>query len=167
ASGQSQWSEEEFAASGKASVEGSITNELELISGANDPSEMRVLEIGCGVGRMTAPLADVFGEVHAIDVSAEMIARARQRLEHLPNVHLWETSGLDLGPFESGYFDFAYSFIVFQHIPEKETIIGYFREVHRTLKPGKLFKFQVQGQEIAKTDTWQGAGFTADEMTSL
>ena len=42
-------------------------------------------------------------------------------------------------------FDFAFSVIVFQHIPSREIIENYVREVHRLLRPGALFKFQVQG----------------------
>ena len=128
---------------------------------------MRMLEIGCGIGRMTRPLAEVFGEVHAVDVSAEMIRQARENLRDLPNVRLFETSGEDLAPFDDQSFDFAYSFIVFQHVPDKETIISNLREVHRTLKPDCLFKFQVQGSELDETDTWKGAGFTGAEMASL
>ncbi len=40
-------------------------------------------------------------------------------------------------------FDFAFSFIVFQHIPSRAVIENYVREAHRLLRPGALFKFQV------------------------
>ena len=167
ASGRSDWTEDDFFASGRANVEETITGELEQICRGKRPSEMRILEIGCGIGRMTRPLAEVFGEVHAVDVSAEMIRQARENLRDLPNVRLFETSGEDLAPFDDQSFDFAYSFIVFQHVPDKETIISNLREVHRTLKPDCLFKFQVQGSELDETDTWKGAGFTGAEMASL
>ena len=41
--------------------------------------------------------------------------------------------------------DFAFSYIVFQHIPSREIVENYMREVNRLLRPGALFKFQVQG----------------------
>ena len=53
---------------------------------------MRVLEIGCGAGRMTRALAGIFG----VNVSGEMIARGRQLLAGVPNVHLHRNSGVDL-----------------------------------------------------------------------
>src|SRR4051812_37380847 len=44
------------------------------------------LDIGCGVGRLTRVLADRARHVHAIDVSAEMLQRARELNAHLTNV---------------------------------------------------------------------------------
>jgi SAM-dependent methyltransferase len=63
-------------------------------------------------------------------------------------------------------FDFAFSCIVFQHIPSLAVIENYVREVHRLLRPGALFKFQVQGHpavESSPDDTWVGVPIT-DEM---
>jgi len=44
--------------------------------------------------------------------------------------------------------------------------VSYLREAHRTLRPGGVFKFQVQGVVLpGERDTWVGVGFTPDEMT--
>ena len=51
-----------------------------------------------------------------------------------------------------GEFDFAFSTIVFQHIPSRDVIENYVREVHRLLRPGALFKFQVQGDSTLETE---------------
>jgi hypothetical protein len=40
--------------------------------------------------------------------------------------------------------DFAFSYLVFQHIPSREVIESYFREVALLLRPGSLFKVQMQ-----------------------
>ena len=69
------------------------------------------------------PFAGIFGEVHGVDVSGEMIARGRQLLAGVPNVHLHRNSGVDLLVLGDLRFDFAFSFIVFQHIPS-QAIIG-------------------------------------------
>ena len=53
-----------------------------------DPKQMRVLEIGCGAGRVTRALASVFGEVYAVDISGEMVRHARAALADLPNVQV-------------------------------------------------------------------------------
>jgi ubiquinone/menaquinone biosynthesis C-methylase UbiE len=130
---------------------------------------MRILEIGCGAGRVTRALSSVFGRVDAVDVSGEMIAHARESLRDRPNISLHQNNGVDLGMFGPGEFDFAFSSIVFQHIPSKAVIENYIREVWRVLRPGRLFKFQVDGvpNEHARCDTWLGAGFTEDDMRAI
>ena len=58
--------------------------------------------------------------------------------------------------------DFAFSFIVFQYIPSTEVIASYCREVCRVLRPGSLFKFQVNGvvwKRHDSPDTWVGVSF--------
>ena len=59
-------------------------------------------------------------------------------------------------------YDFAFSTIVFQHIPSRDVIYNYVREVNRLLRPGALFKFQVQGDASLQTTpdhTWLGVPF--------
>ena len=56
----------------------------------------RVVEIGCGMGRITRPLANRACHVVGLDVSAEMIERAQQALHDLPNVELLVGNGCDL-----------------------------------------------------------------------
>ena len=45
------------------------------------PAPKRILEIGCGTGLLTEQLRERFpaAEVHALDISAAMVARARER----------------------------------------------------------------------------------------
>src|SRR5215211_9366863 len=85
ASGRDEWTVEEFFASGRESVEATVVPDLALIAGGHDPKALRVLEIGCGVGRMTRSLAELFGEVHGVDVSGEMVRRGRELLADVPN----------------------------------------------------------------------------------
>ena len=165
-----QWSEEEFFRSGEQTVKEEILTDMINICQGKAPGEMRVLEIGCGVGRVTRALAKLFGEVHGVDVSGEMIARAGQFLRDMPNAHVHQNNGKDLsvvGPLE---FDFAFSTIVFQHIPSREVIENYVREVNRLLRPGALFKFQVQGDatmDTAADDTWLGVPFSDADAVAM
>jgi SAM-dependent methyltransferase len=67
-------------------------------------------------------------------------------------------------------FDFAFSTIVFQHIPSREVIENYVREVNRLLRPGALFKFQVQGDSSLTTnpeDTWLGVPFSDEQAVEM
>ena len=164
ASNKVVWDEQDFFSGGAGDVERYVGSDLEAICGGRQAAAMRMLEIGCGIGRMTRHLASIFGEVHGVDVAPTMVAVGREKMADLANVHLHETTGMDLEMFADGFFDFAFSYIVFQHVPFREAIVSYFREVHRTLKPGCLFKFQVQGATIESPDTWVGVGFSAEEM---
>lgn len=63
------WSDEEFYASGEQTVKEEILTDMINICQGKEPKQMKVLEIGCGAGRVTRALANLFGEVHAVDVS--------------------------------------------------------------------------------------------------
>jgi SAM-dependent methyltransferase len=132
----------EYSERGRVETEEQITSDLEAICMGVDPRAMTVLEIGCGPGSRTAHLADIFGDVRAIDVSAEMIALARENLADHDNVRLYETNGIDLSPFEDELFDFCFASGVFHQLPMPGIAINYLRGVHRTLRSGRLFKFQ-------------------------
>src|SRR5580700_63477 len=77
ATGRTEWTDEEFFASGEQAVEEDILTDMGNVYQGKDPKSMRVLEIGCGAGRLTRALAKMFGEVHAVDVSGEMVARSK------------------------------------------------------------------------------------------
>src|SRR5690606_31703971 len=126
--------------------------------------QLRLLEIGCGIGRMTRHLSRIFGEVYGVDVSAEMIAQGKERLADCANVHLYETSGVDFAPLADDYFDRAFSVYVFQHVPDAEVMRANIRDACRVLRPGGIFKFQTCGivsEAYAGTpkNTWTGASF--------
>jgi len=103
----------------------------------------RVLEIGCGLGRLTRPLAARVASVKALDVSEEMLARARSLNPELSNVEWIRGSGVDLSSIDQGSIDACLSHVVFQHIPDVEIILGYVREIGRVLRSGGWAVFQV------------------------
>jgi 2-polyprenyl-3-methyl-5-hydroxy-6-metoxy-1,4-benzoquinol methylase len=70
ASARRQWRTDEFFQAGEINVDNHIRAD-EIIWRGKKLNQMRVLEIGCGAGRMTRAMAAVFGEVHAVDISAE------------------------------------------------------------------------------------------------
>jgi SAM-dependent methyltransferase len=172
ASSRDDWQEEEFSEHGRHSVELLVADDLDLITGGRPADALVALEIGCGVGRMTEHLAAIFKSVEGVDVSGEMVQRGRARLARLTNVTLTETSGADVAHLSDESIDFAFSFIVFQHVPFRDAIVGTIRDVHRALRPGSIFKFQVQGSQQAayleqEKDTWQGVTFTQREIDEI
>ena len=85
ASGREGWTESEFMESGQQAVQNFVLTDMENICHGKDPKKLKVLEVGCGAGRVTRALANVFGEVHGIDVSGEMIREAKRLLASTPN----------------------------------------------------------------------------------
>lgn len=161
-------SEEEFDATGRMEVERCILSDPSFTERRN-LKQLRLLEIGCGIGRMTRHLAGLFGGVYAVDVSGEMIAQARERLNEYTNVHLQETSGSDFSHLPDECVDCAFSAYVFQHVPEREVVMSNIRDALRVLRPGGVFKFQINGydgEDFASQpkDTWAGVSFSEAEI---
>ena len=166
-------SEDDFWESGKTECDlilGKNSQRFEKIKENKLPSKMNVLEIGCGIGRILIPMKKIFGNVIGIDVSSEMVQLGQKYVESIPNCSIIENNGIDLSEFSDNYFDFCYSFIVFQHIPEKKIVEKYISEVSRVLKSNCLFRFQVRGTISTKPNqitTWDGVQFTSDEIHKI
>ncbi len=128
--------------------------------------DWRALEIGCGPGRLMRPMSRVFVEIHGVDVSDEMIALARQKLSDIPNAKVHVTDGSTLPMFGDDTFEFVYSYAVFQHIPDREVVFSYLREVRRVMKPGGMAVLHFNGliNRLAPVDTWDGVRISSSEV---
>jgi ubiquinone/menaquinone biosynthesis C-methylase UbiE len=97
---------------------------------------MKVLDAGCGPGRLTLPLAEAVGpqgEVLAVDVQPEMLTRAQDKVEAagLGNVHFLE-AGLGEGKLPQSAFDRAVMVTVLGEIPDQAAAL---KEIYGALKP--------------------------------
>ncbi len=135
-----EWTIQEFYADGRDLALRVVDPMLERLE--VDPSGKRVLEIGCGMGRLFPGLAERFGEVWGIDISSTMIARGRK---HCPVQATWLIGdGRSLPGVKDASIDHVLSFEVFQHIPDPEPILAYIAETSRVLKPGGTFQLQLR-----------------------
>lgn len=159
--------EEEFLSTA-ADVLRSIEGQLKRLPAKANRRAWRALEIGCGPGRLMRPLSRHFGEIHGVDVSDEMIRLGRERLRDIPHAHFHTTDGATLPQFADESFEFIYSYAVFQHIPSREVVLEYMREIRRLLKPGGIFHGQFNGLAPGReADTWSGVGFTREDIQSF
>ena len=126
----------EFFETGSEMVKSFEDEMLRLAPG--NPKARRALEIGCGPGRLMKPLSRRFGEIHGVDVSDEMVALARKNLEDVPHAHPHHSPASNLAAFADDSFDLVYSYAVFQHIPDREVVMGYFRETRRVLNETQI-----------------------------
>lgn len=102
----------------------------------------RVLELGCGVGRIGREIAPHVALWHGTDISANMIEVARDRLSDHNNVGFTELNQSSLRPLADASFDKAYCVAVFIHM-DKEDFFLYLEELARVVKPGGLIYFDV------------------------
>jgi SAM-dependent methyltransferase len=114
---------------------------LAALEVAIEPGDV-VVEIGCGVGRLTRPIAQRARHVYAIDVSERMLARAREHHQDLDNVDWILGDGVSLQPLADASADACVSHVVFQHIPDPAITLGYIGEMGRVLRAGGWGAFQ-------------------------
>lgn len=119
-----------------------LTKLLDTV-GVRIDSGDRVVDIGCGVGRLSRAIAARASSVVGIDVSPEMVQLARSHNEHLQNAEFVVGDGESLDGISSYSADACISLVVFQHIPDPQVTLGYVREIGRVLKPGGWAVFQV------------------------
>lgn len=100
------------------------------------------LDFGCGVGRLTQPLAARFDHVVGIDISPTMVELARRLNRYGDRVTYVLNAGPELEFVPSASIDFGMSFITLQHIPPDAARL-YLTELVRVLRPGACLFFQV------------------------
>jgi SAM-dependent methyltransferase len=99
------------------------------------------LELGIGTGRIALPLAQRGVPVHGIDLSAEMVAKLREK----PGA---EAIGVTLGDFATARVDgtFALAYLVFNtinNLTTQEAQVACFGNVAAHLEPGGCFVIEV------------------------
>ncbi len=115
------------------------------------------VEIGCGLGRLTRPLSAQVHHVAALDVSSEMLARARKLNLDLHNVTWTHGDGQTLRPLPDSSADLCVSHVVFQHLPDPTITLAYVREMGRILRPGGRAVFVISNDhEVHRPIVWQG-----------
>ena len=125
-----------------ASGERDVVELLEKLDVELRPSD-HVVEIGCGAGRMSRALAQRVARVTALDVSPRMLELAREQNPELDNVEWMLGDGATLSGVPDASADGCISYVVLQHIPDAEVILGYVREMARVLRPGGWAMFQI------------------------
>ncbi len=105
----------------------------------------RVLEIGCGVGRIGRYFAPRVKQWVGADVSTRLIDFAREYTSGHRNVDFHQTDGTCLAGLADGGFDFVYSTVVLAHM-DKEDLFANLLEACRVLKPGRRAYFDAWNQ---------------------
>lgn len=100
-----------------------------------------VLDLGCGIGRVSAAMAPRCRSVLALDVSAAMVAEARRRLAGVANVEVRHTEGENLDGLSPAAFDLVLAVDSFPYIVQASPDLAsrHASGAARTLRSGGAF----------------------------
>lgn len=140
ASWKKDWSLSDFLQSGEEDCQNFLDPRLKEIG--FHTADRTVLEIGCGLGRLSHALARRFAKVQALDISETMIAKGQELNKGIKNIEWVLSNGSDLHPIPAQSVDFVFSYLVLQHLPSEDLVRKYLSEVTRVLRPNGVFLLQ-------------------------
>lgn len=90
----------------------------------------KILDLGCGNGRLKEIIGDKF-DYYGVDTSGALIRIAKNKY---PDGNFFVSKPLSL-PFENNFFDKVFCLAVFHHIPSEAIRKEFLEEIKRILKP--------------------------------
>jgi ubiquinone/menaquinone biosynthesis C-methylase UbiE len=112
--------------------------EVALLKDLGMTRESLVVELGPGTGQFTVAVAPVCARVIAVDVSAPMLRRLRDKVASLGNVELVQAGFLTYQHAGSPA-DFVYSRLALHHLPDFWKAVALDR-IRRILRPGGVLR---------------------------
>jgi SAM-dependent methyltransferase len=132
------WSLEEFFATGQIE----IAELMALLDRLHVEARESALDFGCGIGRLAEALSEYYGVVVGVDISDEMVTRARELSRSEERVRYEANARADLATFGNDEFDLVHSSRVLQHVAPT-LMRRYLNEFCRVLRPGGVLHFQL------------------------
>ena len=135
------------------------------------PEKGDILDVGCGAGRTSIPLAQMGFNVIGIDLSASMLGEAKQHAERLG-------LKIDFLEMDAGSLDYAdrsfdcalFSFNGIDHVHGYNGKLEVLREIFRVLKPGAPFMFsthRIWSPYHIRKLIWSGLKSSISRLTGL
>ena len=143
----------QFVATGEAQIE-PFMNALAL---ASMPVEsLTMLELGCGIGRMTASFTRLFNRVIACDLDAAFLERCRETVAQFGRPDRLHTSHIPDGrkialPDDS--VDLVFSYITLQHCHRGDAL-ALAREAVRVARPGGRIALDFRSWDLQDVVLW-------------
>ena len=110
-----------------------LTEELRLT-----PTDLRVLDVGCGGGLLAEEFARLGCAVTGVDPSEESLAAAREHAATLGLAIEYQRARGEALPFAADSFDVVYCCDVLEHVDDLRQVLS---ETARVLKPGGVYLY--------------------------
>jgi SAM-dependent methyltransferase len=132
-----RWELEEFLDTGRE--HGELIRRI--VHGAGLSLGERVLDFGCGVGRLSNAIAELGPRVVGVDIAGSMVEHARAVVRYPDRVDFVHYDGRAL-PFPDDGFDSAVSLMVLQHA-RPVVQLGCLLELRRVVRPNGVLLLQI------------------------
>lgn len=110
-----------------------------------DTTGQIAMEYGCGPGRNLIQYRNRFTRIDGVDIASVNLEKAEINLKangiEIPNLYV--TDGTTMPQIENDTYDTVFSVICLQHIASYDVRFSILTEIHRVLKPGGHFCFQI------------------------
>lgn len=139
---------EEFFTKGRREVKRHLVPLLRNLPAP--PQQLRVVDYGCGAGRLLRTVAGLGYRAVGIDISPTMIKHCARLVPKAEALHVLDADGRCAMVSETA--DLVYSYAVVQHISRLSRYITAFDEMCRVLKPGGVLAVQVVTDDFLSGD---------------
>ena len=120
--------------------------DVAMINGVNLAPDARVLDFGCGCGRVLRHFAPQCpAQFYAVDIDAEAIEWCHKNFG--AGIMFHRSPEWPPLPFANAQFDFLYAISVFTHLPE-DMQMAWLAELSRIAKPGALLLLSVHAPDL-------------------
>lgn len=122
----------------------------------------KILDLACGEGRLSIPLAQKGYEVVGLDYSEYQISRAREALKATGRNHEVAFIQGDMRdiPYENEFDAVINMFTSFGYFHDESDHLKTLQQVHKALKPNGIFVLDLIGKECRIRDIQEGAEIT-------
>jgi len=146
-----------------------IENNISTLLVASQPT--RILDVGCGYGRIIKRLSDVFKnynniKIYGIDISENSINHCKQVLPK----HSFSLDSIEHTRYENSFFDtIIMSYNLLGNLIDSESRIQAIEEIRRIIKPRGRLLFSVYSEESlnAQKEAYSKLGFKVKEEADL
>lgn len=116
-----------------------------LLWETNDKKELRILDYGCGMGRIANQAANFSNHTYGVDISKTQIEYAKKYCPNSDQIQFLSLNENDFTiPLQNDFFDIVYSYAVLQHIKLKSSLELAVNEMCRVLKKNGILKIQIR-----------------------